>query len=133
MSSKDIKALIRSIYEASNQRDEDAIYENWVPGAVIHTSIGDINADQGRQGDERLLDAFPDYSVNVENMVVEGDFVAYRVNVTGTHTGEWQGIAPTGKKINISNAYFAKVLDGKIAEAWAVLELPLLEQQLNGN
>ena len=66
-------------------------------------------------------------------MVVEGDFVAYRVNVTGTHTGEWQGIAPTGKKINISNAYFAKVLDGKIAEAWAVLELPLLEQQLKGN
>ena len=123
------KAIIRRIYELVNLKEYDAIYQTWAPGAVIHTSMRDITAEEARQSDDSTA-AFSDYRATVENIVAEGDMVAFRVKVTGTHTGEWMGIPPTGKKFSINNAYFARVADGKMAEAWGVFEFSLLRQQL---
>ena len=52
-------------------------------------------------------------------MVVEGDKVATRWVSTGTHQGELQGIAPTGKNISITGISVARFANGKIAEEWA--------------
>jgi predicted ester cyclase len=52
------------------------------------------------------------------DLVAEGDKVAVRYNVTGTHKGALQGIPPTGKKVSFSAMDFITLMDGKITEVW---------------
>jgi predicted ester cyclase len=63
------------------------------------------------------LNAFPDAQVTILDMVAEGDKVAYIVNVKGTHTGgPYMGIPPTGKKMDMTNTWIARIVDNKIVE-----------------
>jgi predicted ester cyclase len=48
-----------------------------------------------------VTNAFPDLHHEIEDIVAEGDKVAVRLNVTGTHKGEFQGISPSGKKLSL--------------------------------
>ena len=62
--------------------------------------------------------AFPDLHLTVEDMLVEGDKVVLRWTARGTHKGELSGIAPTGKRWEISGITLGRFSGGKIAEAW---------------
>ena len=62
---------------------------------------------------------FPDLSVEPEFIVAEDDKVVVRWLGTGTHTGEFRGIAPTGKSISIAGVAIYRVADGKIVEGWS--------------
>lgn len=91
--------------------------------------------DQGK-GPEGFIDffstfrkAFPDLEVAVEQMVADDDNVAIAYTITGTHKGEFQGIAPTGEKIKARGVQIARFEDGKIAERWGSSdELGILKQ-----
>jgi predicted ester cyclase len=63
-------------------------------------------------------------------MVAEGDKVAVRLNVTGTHKGEFQGIPPTGKKLSLDEMGFITIIDGKITEGWISADTMRLMQQI---
>lgn len=58
--------------------------------------------------------AFPDMRVTLGELTAEGDKVAYRLTVTGTHTGEFMGIPATGKRINITETHVDQIADGKL-------------------
>lgn len=60
--------------------------------------------------------AFPDLKVEFEEQVAEGDRVAGRVSITGTHRGEFAGIAPSGKEMRIEGFNLMKIRGGKIVE-----------------
>src|ERR671914_1837393 len=63
--------------------------------------------------------AFPDVHHDIVDMVAEGeDKVAIRMNVTGTHKGEFQGVPQSGKKGSISSMDFFTLIDGKFVEHW---------------
>ena len=68
--------------------------------------------------------AFPDLSVTVENVVAEGDRVATRVIMRGTHQGEFQGIAPTGKRVEVRAMDMFRISEGKIVEHWGHADDP---------
>ena len=72
---------------------------------------------------------FPDFDVKVEDVVAEGDKVARRVTWTGTHKGEYMGIAPTGKKITLTVITIERIEGGKIAEQWGEADMLGLMQQ----
>jgi steroid delta-isomerase-like uncharacterized protein len=74
--------------------------------------------------------AFPDMHDTVEDIVAEGDRVAIRVTVHGTHRGEFQGIAPTGKPIAFSGFAIFRLANGKIVENRALSDRLGLMQQL---
>ena len=57
--------------------------------------------------------AFPDACTTVENMVAEGDYVALRASITGTHRGDLRGIAPTGKRVTLTCNTFSRFVGGK--------------------
>lgn len=62
--------------------------------------------------------AFPDARFTVEDMVAEGDRVAARLTMRGTHRGELNGIAPTGREVTVTGMSIERVVDGRIVEGW---------------
>ena len=73
--------------------------------------------------------AFPDWHVVVDDLIAEGDRVVVRATGHGTHTGEFMGIAPTGKRISVTWIAIYRVADGKLAEHWQNIDdLGLLKQ-----
>ncbi len=63
-------------------------------------------------------------------MVAEGDKVVARVIWTGTHQGEFQGIAPTGKKVTLKAITIYRILGGKIVEVWEEADVLGMMQQI---
>lgn len=79
-----------------------------------------------------VLKAFPDIHHHILDIVAEGDKVAIRVNITGTHKGEFQGILATGKKISVGGTDFLTIINGKIVEEWLSSDMMGLLQQIGG-
>jgi len=69
---------------------------------------------------------FPDYHETIENIIAEGDKVWIREKVTGTHTGEYHGIATTGKKNAVTSVIILRIVDGKVAEWREFADFPSL-------
>jgi predicted ester cyclase len=75
---------------------------------------------------ERFLAAFPDLQHTVEEMLIEGDRVVVRFSASGTQRGEWNGIAPTQRRVSYTGVTLARIRDGRIAEHhtwWDTAEL----------
>jgi steroid delta-isomerase-like uncharacterized protein len=66
-----------------------------------------------------LWGAFPDLSEEVLDLVAEGDRVAARYVERGTHTGEFLGVAPSGRSYEKHGFALYRVNDGRLVEAWA--------------
>jgi predicted ester cyclase len=62
--------------------------------------------------------AFPDLEWEFDDVVAEGDRVAVRMTMHGTHLGEFRGIAPTGKRVTMQEMAFWRIVDGKLHRAW---------------
>ena len=71
---------------------------------------------------------YPDLRVTVEHQIAEGDWVVTRITARGTHSGAWLGIAPTGKKVEITGVNVDRVVGGRIVEHGGAANLlePLL-------
>lgn len=67
---------------------------------------------------EILRKGFPDCKVEILDQVAENDLVATRKKITGTHTGEIMGIAPTNKSVEIQVIDIIRLKDGKYQEHW---------------
>jgi len=70
-----------------------------------------------------FLNAFPDYHETIEDIIAEGDKVWHRFKCTGTHTGEFQGLAPTGKKVTWTGVNIWCIVDGKVVEKESVYDM----------
>ena len=88
---------------------------------------------QGLEGAKQLIDlwsAFSERKLTIEDSIAEGDKVAVRFSITGKHTGEMMGIAPTGKTIHIIGTGIFRVVDGKTTDNWVNFDALGLLQQL---
>jgi steroid delta-isomerase-like uncharacterized protein len=79
---------------------------------------------------EQYREAFPDLNFEIHELFGAGDRVAHRWTMTGTHRGEIMGIAPTGKRIEVSGIEINRVAHGKVADSWTVSDSAGLRQQL---
>jgi steroid delta-isomerase-like uncharacterized protein len=128
MSINENKALVRRVVELWNRRDMDAFFNILAPEYVEHLPTGDVSLKQLKQYAHTFFAAFPDISITINDMVAEGDKVAVLVNWRGTHKGEYMGIPPTGKKIDITVAMLIKIAAGRWVEFWNVTDLRLAQQ-----
>jgi predicted ester cyclase len=65
--------------------------------------------------------AFPDFRMDVVQLVVEDDTVVGRFRCSGTHLGAWRGYPPTGRRFErIDEVYFVRFADGRITRAWGL-------------
>ena len=128
------KQLVRHFFELLDRHDTDRIGQLLVSSTNYSFHIGGISSSVDWNQHKRLLsgvnNAFPDLHHEIVDIVAEGDKVAVRLNVTGTHKGEFQGILPTGKKLSLYEMGFIAIVDGKITEGWISADKMRLMQQL---
>lgn len=77
-----------------------------------------------------LRAAFPDMHLTIEDLIVQGDKVALRMTLHGTHRGMFQGIAPTNKQVTVSAFDIVHIANGRFSEHWGGLDMLSLLQQL---
>jgi steroid delta-isomerase-like uncharacterized protein len=75
-------------------------------------------------------EAFPDLHIAVMDTVAEGDKIAARCQVRGTHLGATLGIEPTGAKVSFSGMVFIRIAGGKVVEAWNNFDFAAMDQQI---
>ena len=80
-----------------------------------------------------LFSGFPDVQHTIEAVITEGDLVVIRYRATGTHTGEFQGYAPTGKPVTWTGINIFRIECGRIAEIWSEVDALGRTAQLNGS
>jgi steroid delta-isomerase-like uncharacterized protein len=73
---------------------------------------------------------FPDAYVTIEQMIGEGDLVAFHFVLQGTHLGPFAGSPPTGKEIVLAGMDFVRITDGKMHELWSVQDTLSWHQQM---
>jgi len=79
-----------------------------------------------------LRKTVPDATYEVDDIIAEGDRVVVRWRLLGTHKGEFQGIAPTGRAITLKGIAIYRVEDGKLMERWVVSDLFGVLEQIRG-
>ena len=67
--------------------------------------------------------AFADIDVQIEDLLVEGDAIAWRWALTGTHVGPFAGLAPTGRRIVLRGVNFQRLKDGRVSEHWTMADV----------
>ena len=133
MSAEENKAIARRGYEAINQNNLDALDEVVAPDITDHDPApGQAPGLEGvKQWFSSMHTAFPDFRMNVEDMIAEGDKVVTRVRLSGTHQGEFMGIDATGNRVTITGIDILRVnADGKIVEHWGNFDDLGMMQQL---
>ncbi|MFC1875102.1 ester cyclase [Chloroflexota bacterium] len=115
------KAVVLRFIEAYNKQDLDLLDDIVAPDYIDHT-----NQIQGLEGLKQLMNlnipAFPDWHETIEDIIAEGDKVWVHLTYTATNTGEFMGLAPTGKKITTKAVDIYRVVNGKLAEYWNVTD-----------
>lgn len=123
--------LYRLYEEVINQKKFDLIDELYAKNYINHIAPFGLESDV--EGVKRLFreqaDAFPDWHITVDYVMEHGEKTIVRWTLTGTHTGSYFGIKPTGKKFKISGVDIETIVDGKItAHDGAEDMLGLLQQ-----
>jgi predicted ester cyclase len=119
----------RMLEEAFGQGKVEIVEEILDPDFVCYdpnSEAGEVRgADTIKQEIEWFRSAVPDLTYTVEDQVAEGDKVVTRYTATGTHQGEFFGVAPTGKPIEMSGIQIDRFDEesGKMVEEWPEYDL----------
>jgi len=131
MSQQENVAALNRAAQAINEGNFDVLRQGYTANVKEHDP-----APGQKPGPEGYVDffravrtAFPDFKLSAEHMVADADQVALAYTMTGTHKGTFQGIPPTGKKIQARGVLIARFENGKMAERWGSSdELGILKQ-----
>jgi steroid delta-isomerase-like uncharacterized protein len=117
------KAIVRTMFEAINRQSLASLDKLMAPGFVLHMHNQQTQGwEVNRHVVEDELKAFPDFHVTIEDMIAEEDKVCVRLEETGTHKGEYHGLAPTGNRLSYTVAAIWRILEGKIVEGWVIYD-----------
>ena len=133
MSMERNKAVVQRLSEECfNENDLSILTDLVTPTVVYHNAQPGMTP--GTDGYRQLLTmwraAFPDAAVTIDDMVAEGDKVVTRFTGRGTHRGEFMGIAPTGRRVEVKAISIMRLEGGRIADEWELVDMLGAMQQL---
>ena len=143
MSLEENKELVRRIYDELWNERKLEVAEELIAQDAVNYDTGLLPQPFGPEemkGTVRMVTAgFPDNRHEVEEMIAEGDKVVVRCTLTGTHEGEFMGIPPTGRSIEVTEIHVYRLEDGKAVEhrvgrndLGAMLQLGVVPDELPG-
>jgi steroid delta-isomerase-like uncharacterized protein len=130
----DAAAVGRSYFDAVAARDAEAMASHWEPGGIdeLHGLASLRAPEEVVEWFSNTFRAVPDFSMEVVDLVAEGDKVVVRWHLTGTFTGEarFEGAIATGEIIDITGCDMLTVRDGRIVHNDAYLNGMQMARQL---
>ena len=128
------KVLVRRLYEeVVNKQNIAAVDELIATNYIDHDKNPELVArdpESFKQIVNMLLTAFPDMRITIEDQIAEGDKVASRFTMRGTHKGEFMGIAPTGARLAVTGIDIRRIAGDKLVEIWMNMDDLGMMQQL---
>lgn len=123
MSAEEIKELERHFFGELNKGKAAAmvvIDELCANDFLWHPGAGEDmrNLQDYKRFVGEFYRGFPDVHFAIDDILVEGDKVAVRFTVNGTHTGESEGILPTNKRMTLWGIGIDRIAGGKVVESW---------------
>ena len=113
------KEIVHHVFSEALNNGNVAPIEAFVATNFVRHGNPEITGPEGLIGLLTMYrNAFPDMTMTFDDQIAEGDKVVSRWTVTGTHTGEMMGIAPTSKKVTVTGISIDRMKDGKIVEEW---------------
>jgi len=120
-SSEDNKAAVRACFENASQGNFDALDEIVAPDYVVHPE--EVHGPDGlREMVEGYRNALSGLRVTIDQQFTEGDYVATRYTISGTHDGELMGAPPTGKDVAFTGITISRCEGGRIVEEWELTD-----------
>lgn len=128
------KALVRRfVTEYQTGDDQQVLRDTISPRLVNHTPMSK-DPPGGVEEVKGIFDmfhaAFDDFTAEIVDQVAEGDRVMTYKTFSGTHTGEFMGIPPTGKYVRFDVMDLIRIADGQFVEHWGVVDQAGLMAQL---
>jgi predicted ester cyclase len=120
VSAEENKALSNRVAQAISTGDLDALDDLMAPEL----------AEEFKRDLAEIRRAFPDYAGTNVEQVAEGEKVANRFVYLGTHLGEFEGVSPTGKRVEFTGNSIDRVVGGKIVESWVEMDMLGVMRQL---
>ena len=123
MSADENKALVRRFYEEVWAKGNVAFAHEVFAADYVRHDLRPTQAAPGPAGQaaiaEQFRNAFPDLRWDVDLVIGDGDLVAGRWTASGTHSGAWGDVAPTGRAVMFSGVNIFRFDDrGKVVEIW---------------
>jgi predicted ester cyclase len=117
------KEIVRIFTERFGSGDNSVVDELLTEDFILHGlryGGGNFGKDVLKKTNEGGHTGFPDYALTTFDMIAEGDKVMSIAKRTGTHTGEFVGIPPTGNPVTIYRFWLYRIENGKIVEMWGM-------------
>ena len=134
-SQSEYKALLERFYDAVFNLPNLTEARNLVgPDYIDHNPINpkSVSGIDGLKYTSKLFrTGFPDLNIRVEDLIIGRNRIVARIRIRGTHQGEFMGIKPTGKQIDIAAIEIYRIVGEKISERWGNLDGIALLQQLD--
>jgi steroid delta-isomerase-like uncharacterized protein len=122
MSAEENKAIVRRFYEEIWNKGDMAAADELIATDIIDHDQDPETRVRGPESVKQLVSSvrtiFPDFHFVVEDEIAEGNKVAVRWTMRGTHKAEFMGIPATGKQVTGKGMHFWRVAGGKIVETW---------------
>jgi steroid delta-isomerase-like uncharacterized protein len=120
------KALVGRMHaELLEARDGSRVDEFFAPEFVSHSMPAPLSPDRdgARRFMEGIADALPDLEVEIDLILAEGDLVAVRSIIRGTHQHELMGVPASGRRVAIDGIDILRFADGRIVEHWGLTNM----------
>ena len=125
-------ALARAFEAAVNAHDLAAIEALVSPAYIEHQGMAEpmVGSEAVRGTFEALYAAFPDYRIDLEDVIVDGDRIAMRATQRGTQSGPLGPMPATGRSMEVLTIDIVRVEDGQFAEHWGLGDVETMARQL---
>ena len=128
-SSEENKAVVAACFENASQGNFGALDGIVTGDYVLHP--GEVHGADGlAEMVQRYREALSGLRVKIEQQFTEGDFVATRYTISGTHDGDLMGTPPTGRDVAFSGITISRCEGGRIAEEWELTDTVALLGQI---
>lgn len=134
VSAEDNRIAARRWIDDFNARDDEAEAaartDDYIAYAPESIQADPLDSDAWVEFLSVFLTGFPDLHLEVQDSVADEHMTAQRILFTGTHTGDFRGLPPTGRNVSFAGMEINRMQDGKVAEHWFQMDAVTLFAQL---
>jgi predicted ester cyclase len=129
-----LREVVRKLADTFNnpQNRESSYFDFYDDSLIIHGFPPNLptNKEGFKQFIYLLWNTFPDIRIMFDDIIIEGNKVACRYNLTGTHKGEFMDLRPTDKQFRVNGMTVFSFRNTKCIQRWNLVDMISLMEQL---